>query len=171
MGPYVLHFIRTCAIDFDFGCVTLSPRRHEYTASNLAFAASVCIARHTPRAAPPPLGGRTYQQGGGGRQIEPDNEALLAKWAWVVERRAAGPGLDHIVALYYRSSTHTRSTNIFGSSISETIMRPNPRRGWRRCRARSGRSGATTRSRGWGRERSEGRLECTSPLRNTSLAN
>jgi hypothetical protein len=35
-------------------------------------------------------------------------------------------GLGRIVALYFRSSVHTRVTNMFGASISEP-MRPNPR--------------------------------------------
>jgi hypothetical protein len=36
-------------------------------------------------------------------------------------------GLGRILALYYHSFTFSRFTNIFGASISETTMRPNPR--------------------------------------------
>ena len=36
-------------------------------------------------------------------------------------------GLGRIVALYHRSSLDTIFTNIFGTSISEATMRPNPR--------------------------------------------
>jgi hypothetical protein len=61
-------------------------------------------------------------------------------------------GLGHIVALYRRSSTHplhTRFANIFGPSLSEATMRPNPRSGaTRRPAPPRSRSGLRRGSRG-----------------------
>ena len=39
-------------------------------------------------------------------------------------------GLGCIVALYHRVPFHNRFTKIFGTSIPETTMRPNPRWAW-----------------------------------------